>query len=252
MKVTVLGGTGLLGRRVVRELAKDGVEHIIAGGSAEGMNAVAVDITTGRGVPEALGESDTVMLLSSNPANSRKVDVEGTRKLLPLIEDRHLVYISIVGADRHPYRYYRAQYEAEQMIAESVDNYSILRATQFHDLLVYAMAKLARMWPYCLVPSGFVFQPVSVDEVARHLVDAAKASTAGMLPDLGGPDIIDIKTLARTYMTAIGRERPVVGVYLPGKSARAFRQGLHTNPDRAVGHKTWEEHLEPLRQVIPR
>lgn len=252
MKVAVLGGTGLLGRRVVRELAKDGVDHTIAGRSAEGPKAVAVDIATGRGISEAIANCDTVMLLSSNPAKSKKVDVEGTRRLLPFIEDRHLVYISIVGVDRHPFRYYQAKYDVEQMIAASVENYSILRATQFHDLLVLAMAKLARMWPYCLVPSGFVFQPVDTGEVAQHLIDATRAGPGGMLPDLGGPEIIDIKTLARTYMTAIGRERPVIGVYVPGRVASAFRRGHHTNPDRAVGRRTWEQHLEPLRQVIPR
>ncbi len=252
MKVAVLGGTGLLGREVVRELATDGTDHTIAGRSAAGPNAVAVDIATGKGLPEAIHDCNTVILLSSNPAKSKQVDVEGTRRLIPLIGDRHLVYISIVGVDRHPFRYYRAKYDAEQMIAASVENYSILRATQFHELLVVVLGKLARMWPYCLVPSGFVFQPVDIGEVARQLVDSANAGPAGMLPDLAGPEIIDIKTLARTYMTAIGRERPVVGVYVPGKSARAFRDGIHTNPDRAVGSKTWEQHLEPLRQIIPR
>lgn len=252
MKVAVLGGTGLLGRRVVRELGKDGVDHAIAGRSAEGPNAFAIDITTGQGVPEAIADCDTVMMLASNPAKPRKVDVEGTRRLLPLVEGRHLIYISIVGVDRHPYRYYRAKYEVEQMIAASVENYTILRATQFHDLLVFSLAKLARMWPYCLVPSRFVFQPIDAGEVARHLVNVARSGPSRMLPDLGGPEIIDIKNLARTYMTAIGRERPVVGVYVPGRVASAFRRGLHTNPDRAVGRKTWEQRLEPLRQVIPR
>jgi uncharacterized protein YbjT (DUF2867 family) len=252
VKVAVLGGTGLLGQRVVRELVKDGIDHTIAGRSAEGPKAVRVDIATGQGIPEAIADCDTVMLFSSNPAKSRKVDVEGTRRLLPLVEDRHLIYISIVGVDRHPFRYYRDKHEVEQMISATVENYSILRATQFHDLLVYALAKLARMWPYCLVPGGFVFQPVDTGEVARHLVDIARSGPAQRLPDLAGPEIIDIKTLARTYMTAIGRERPVLGVHIPGKSAKAFRNGVHTNPERAVGRKTWTQHVEPLKQVIPR
>lgn len=252
MNVAVLGGTGLLGQRVVRELAKDGIDHIVAGRSAEGPNTAAIDLTTGQGVPESIAGCDTVMLLASNPASPRRVDIAGARNLLPLIGDRHLIYISIVGVDRHPFRYYQAKYEVEQMIAASVEKYSILRATQFHDLLVAALGKLARMWPYCVVPGRFVFQPVDCGEVARHLVDVARAGPAGMLPDLGGPEVIAIKHLARTYMTAVGRERPVVGVYLPGKSARAFRDGLHTNPERSVGRKTWEQHLEPLRQVIPR
>ena len=252
MKVALLGGTGLLGRRVARALAQERIDHTIAGRSAEGPNTFAIDLITGQGVPEAIADCDTVMLLASNPAKPRKVDVEGTRRLLPLLEGRHLVYISIVGVDRHPYSYYEAKYEAEQMIAASVENYSILRATQFHDLLVFRIARLARRWPYCLVRSGFVYQPVDAGEVAQHLVDVAKSGPAGMLPDMAGPEIIDIKTLARTYMTAIGRERPVVGVYVPGRVASAFRRGLHTNPDRAVGRKTWEQHLEPLRQVIPR
>lgn len=55
-----------------------------------------------------------------------------------------------------------------------------------------------------------------------------------MVPDLAGPEIIGVEDLARTYMTAAGKERPVARIPIPGKTARAFRHGVNTNPDRAV------------------
>lgn len=242
MIVTILGGTGLLGQHVARILEERNVEVVIAGRSATGANGVVVDIETGEGLEPAIEPSDTIIHLASNSSHPKRVDVAGTRRLLPLLGDRHLIFMSIVGVDQHPFPYYRAKFEVEEMIRASTARFSIVRATQFHDLVAFMLSKLTKP-PITVVPKGFVFQPVESTEVATFLADVALSEPGGDLPDFAGPEVIPVETLARAYMSELGRERPILRIPIPGKVARAFRDGVNTNPDRAVGRKTWSEFL---------
>lgn len=86
------------------------------------------------------------------------------------------------------------------------------------------------------------FRPVDVGEVADALVTAATGTAAHRLPDLGGPDEREAADLARRYLKATGRRRPVWAVPLPGKAIRDFRAGRHLTPDR-VGRVTFDDFL---------
>lgn len=97
--------------------------------------------------------------------------------------------------------------------------------------------------PLCVVPRGYRYQPIDVGEVATGLVDVVETGPSGLLEDVAGPEVIEIEHLARTFMTAMGRERPVLAVPRFGKVASAYRRGLHTNPERAVGKRTWSDWL---------
>lgn len=246
MRVSLIGGTGLLGRAAGSQLTAKRIDFVSAGRSAEGPASAKIDVTTGEGVEEAIAGCDTVMYLSSNPRKTDAVDVAGAVRLLPILGDRHLIYLSIVGVDRHPLAYYRAKYQIEEMIVDSASNYSIVRATQFHDLIGSILDKLGKP-PLCIVPRGFVFQPVDTADVAGHLVEVAASGPGGRLPDFAGPEVISADDLARSYMTAMGRERPILKVPVPGKVARAFKEGINTNPERAVGKVTWDSWLDHLR-----
>ena len=120
--------------------------------------------------------------------------------------------------------------------------WTTLRATQFHDLTLLTVRQLAKL-PVIPVPSGWRFQPVDTGEVATRLVDLALASPAGLVPDIAGPRVYELSALVRSYLRARGRHRPILPVPTPGKAASAFRAGANLAPDRAVGHRTWEEFL---------
>jgi uncharacterized protein YbjT (DUF2867 family) len=245
--ISVIGGTGLVGRAIGRQLTAAGMDFITAGRSADGPLSTKVDVATGEGIEKAIAGCDTVIYLSSNPLKSDTVDVAGALRLLPILGERHLIYLSIVGVDRHPLPYYRAKQRIEEMIVDSASNYSILRTTQLHDFIGFTINKLSKP-PLCLLPRGFVFQPVDTGEVAAQLIDIALSGPGGQLPDFGGPEVLGVEHLARSYMTAAGKERPVLSLPVPGKVARAFRNGVHTNSNRAVGKVTWEEWLKRFRQ----
>jgi uncharacterized protein YbjT (DUF2867 family) len=96
------------------------------------------------------------------------------------------VYVSIVGVDRIPYGYYRAKLATETVVEESGLPWTILRATQFHDLIRRIAGVLAKS-PVVPVPAGVRFQPVDVHEVAARVVELATGTPAGRVDDMGGP-----------------------------------------------------------------
>jgi uncharacterized protein YbjT (DUF2867 family) len=161
------------------------------------------------------------------------------------------VYISVVGADRVPltsgidramFGYFGSKLGAERVVADSGLPWTTLRATQFHDLVLTVVRQMAKL-PVIPVPSGFRFQPVDAGEVAARLVELALAMPAGLVPDIGGPRVYATSDLLRAYLRARGKRRALMRIPVPGRAARALRDGANLTPDRAVGRRTWEEFL---------
>ena len=93
------------------------------------------------------------------------------------------------------------------------------------------------------VPAGVRFQPVDTDEVAARLVELTLGPPAGLVPDMGGPRVYSTADLVRSSLKVSGELRLIVPVRLPGSAARAIRPGAALAPERAVGHRTWEDFL---------
>jgi uncharacterized protein YbjT (DUF2867 family) len=252
--ILVTGGTGTLGRLVVPRLRDEGFDvRVLRRRSREGGDGVEFvtgDLATGEGIHAAVEGTDVIVHLAGTP----KGDEDKARHLVRAAQRagaRHLVYISVVGADRIPvvsgvdramFGYFASKLAAERVIADSGLPWTTLRATQFHDLTLLTVRQLARL-PVLPVPAGFRFQPVDAGEVAARLVELALGTPAGLVPDLGGPRVYEMAELVRGYLRASGKHRPIVPVWLPGRAARAFRAGANLAPDRAVGRRTWEDFL---------
>ncbi|MFI8243733.1 SDR family oxidoreductase [Streptomyces sp. NPDC085866] len=238
--ILVTGGTGTLGRLVTERLRADGHEVRVL---SRHTRPYAVDLREGGpGLDAALAGVETVVHCASSP---RGGDEQAADHLIAAARRAgvgHLVYISIVGVDRVPFGYYRSKLAVERRIEESGLGWTVLRATQFHDLVVTVLRGLAKP-PVVLVPAGVPDQPVEVAEVADRLAELALAAPAGRVPDMAGPEVRTFDSLARAYLRATGRRRPVVGLPLFGKTYRAFRAGGHLAPEQAVGKGTFEEYL---------
>jgi len=98
----------------------------------------------------------------------------------------HLAYISIVGVDRIPFGYYKSKLAVERQVESSGLPWTVLRATQFHDLILGGCQALAGV-PVMLVPGRVAFQPIDAGEVAGRLAELAAGPPAGRVPDMGGP-----------------------------------------------------------------
>ena len=245
-KILVSGGTGVLGRRVVDRLRDAGIETRVLSHS-EKPGTLKGDLLTGEGLDPAVRGIDTVIHCATSPfRKAHQVDVEGTGRLIEAANRAgvgHLVYISIVGIDRAPsYPYYQVKLDAERVIEGSPIPYTILRATQFYDLVLMALRFLQRL-PVMPIPRGFLGQPVDAGEVADRLVELALSGPAGRVPDAGGPEVGTLAGAARTYLRITGRQRRILEVTVPGKTACAFREGALVCPQNAYGEIRWEDFL---------
>ncbi len=248
-KILVTGGTGVLGREIVRELSTRANVRVLSRSApvsaAEPVEVVRGDLESGEGLTEALAGVDVVVHAASSGTDMRRMDrdVGAARNLLEAAEGcAHVVYISIVGVDAVPHAYYRAKLAVERMIEESGTPWTTLRTTQFHDLVLMFCSMMSRP-PVAISPRGMRVQPVDAGEVAVRMAELALGDPAGRVPDMGGPRVEHLDDLMRAYLTAVRRRRPLVRVPLPGKVAAAYRAGHHLTPENAVGVRTFTEDL---------
>jgi uncharacterized protein YbjT (DUF2867 family) len=221
------------------------------GGKGEkGIEFVTGDLATGEGIEAAVDGTEIII----HCAGSSKGDETKAQQLVRAATPanvRHLVYISVVGADRIPvegridramFGYFASKLAAERVVVGSGLPWTTLRATQFHDLTMKTASQMAKL-PVIPVPAGFRFQPIESGVVADRLVELALGSPAGLVPDMAGPQVYEMDALIRGYLHARGMRRPVVQIPLPGRAAQAIRAGANLAQDRAVRCQTWEEFL---------
>ena len=249
MKVAVAGGTGVLGTPLVAELARRGDDVLALSRTAParlpaGAAHRRVDLSAGDGLAAALAGVE-VLVDAANTSPSRGDELVAiTRRLLDAAAEagvRHFVGVSIVGCDRVPTSYYKAKVRQEGAIAAGRVPWSLLRATQFHDLLDWAFGAAAR---WRLLPSGSArLQPVDTRIVAARLADAAQAEAGGRLPDLAGPEVRTLSELARAWRAARGRRLLPLRIPMAGKIGRPLREAALCSPGAASGGPTFEEWL---------
>ncbi|MFF0249479.1 SDR family oxidoreductase [Streptosporangium sandarakinum] len=252
--ILVTGGTGTLGRLVVPLLRNAGRDVRVLSRRdhepTDGIEYVGGDVSTGEGLDAALKGVETIV----HCAGSAKGDEVKARNLARAAAGAgagHLVYISVVGADRVPvvsgvdramFGYFAAKREAERVVAGSGVPWTTLRATQFHDWILTTLGQMAKL-PVMPLWAGARFQPVDAGEVADRLVELALGEPAGLVPDIAGPRVYGMAELARDYLRATGKRRLIMQVRTPGKAAAAYREGANLALDRAVGRRTWEDFL---------
>jgi uncharacterized protein YbjT (DUF2867 family) len=262
--ILVTGGTGTLGRLVVRRLGDAGYKvRVLSRRSHEaeaGTEFMIGDLATGQGIEPAVGGVETIVHL----AGSARGDEDKTRNLVRAASSQtrlpHLVYISVVGAERIPidsrvdramFGYFASKLAAEKVVEDSGLPWTTLRATQFYDLILMVAKQMAKL-PVIPFPARFRFQPVDAGDVSARLVELTLGEPVGLVPDMGGPRVYGAAELLRGYLRATQQRRLIVPVWLPGKAAREFRAGANLALEQAVGQRTWEEFLaENLSQRRP-
>jgi len=225
MKIAVAGGTGVVGRHVVRELETGGHEPVVLSRSR------GIDLTRTDGLDEALAGVEAVIDVSNTTALSGRAAVtffDATTGNLLAAEERaavgHHVALSIVGVDRVPLGYYQGKLRQEELCLAGPVPATVLRATQFHEFPAQLIAR-SRNSPVLAIPRMWS-QTVAAREVAAALVAAALDQAAGRLPDLAGPRVERMEDLVRQLLKARGRRGLVVPVRLPGRAGRAMAEGL--------------------------
>ena len=252
--ILVTGGTGTLRRLVVPRLLAAGRRVRVLSRHAreplDGVEHVVGDLDKDEGIAEAVAGAGVVLHLAGAQRGD-EVKAEHLVRAARAAGEPQIVFVSVVGADRVPvvsrvdrgmFGYYAAKRGAEERIAGSGLAWTTLRATQFHQLVLTMVEGLSKL-PVVPVPAGIRFQPIDADEVAARLVQLTLGEPLGLVTDMGGPRVHELRELARSYLHARGRHRLVVPVRPPGGAAAAMRDGANLAPGRAVGRLTWEEFL---------
>jgi uncharacterized protein YbjT (DUF2867 family) len=252
--VLVSGGSGTLGRALVPRLVGAGYRarvlsrHPAAVGHPACEWAVG-DLASGAGLSEALAGVSAILHLASSSGNdTEEVDVRGSARLIELARPagvQHLVYISIVGIERIPLDYYRHKLAAERVIQQGGLPWSILRTTQFHELIdaVLHQAIAPERTVGLPIDADSVFQPIDVATVADALIESLSNDRRGPLPDLGGPEVRTLGDLAREWLRVRGLGQAVVLAPRSGPVADGYHRGFNTVPERRRG-PSWSNWLQ--------
>ena len=210
MKIVVIGGTGLIGAKVVNNLRQHGHEAIAASPKS------GVNTYTGEGLAEALKGAQVVADLANAPQWDDKAVMEffqtAGRNLLAAETTagvKHHVALSIVGADRSPDSgYLRAKVAQENVIKASTVPFTIIRSTQFFEF-VKGIAQSATEGQTVRLSPGMM-QPIAADDVAAAVTDVTLAEPVNGTVTIAGPEPIRMDEFVRRFLNATGDARKVV------------------------------------------
>jgi uncharacterized protein YbjT (DUF2867 family) len=210
MKIVVVGGTGLIGSKVVGILSGRGYEALPAS-PATGVNSL-----TGEGLGQALAGAEVVVDTTNAPSFEASAVMEffvtSTRTILEAGREAgvgHHVALSVVGTDRlGESGYFRAKLAQERLIEESSTPYSIVRATQFFEFL-RGIADAATDGNEVRLPSALI-QPVAADEVAVTVAEVAVGDPINGIIEVGGPEQFRLDEVIGRVLTAGADVRDVV------------------------------------------
>jgi len=242
MKIVVIGGNGLIGKKLIPLLRAQGHDAQSASRST-GVNAV-----TGEGLAEALRGADVVVDVSNSPSFADDEVMQffsaSTRNLLAAEADagvKHHVALSVVGADRLPDSgYMRAKVAQENLIKSSSVPYTVLRATQFFEFLG-AIAYGSTVGDIIRLPTA-PMQPIAADEVTAALAEIATGSPENQMLELAGPESLSIAEFIKKFLTSSGDQRTVIAD--PNANyfgAKLNSRGLNPDDSPKLGRLTFSE-----------
>ena len=247
MKIVVIGGTGLIGSKTVAIL-RQGDHDVVAASPNTGVNTI-----TGEGLKQTMADAQVVIDLANSPSFEDKAVLEffetSERNLLPAEAAagvRHHVALSIVGTDRSDNGYFRAKVAQEKLIKTSGIPYTIIRSTQFLEVLgaiadSSADGSVVRL-PPCL------FQPIAADDVAAVVADVALAAPRNGIVEIAGPERAPFNEIVSRYLKAVGDLRKVVSdPGAPYWGGRVEERSLVPLGEARLGRISFDEWLRRSR-----
>ena len=248
MKIVVIGGTGLIGSKVVANLKQKGHE-VLAAAPNTGINTIS-----GEGLKEAMAGTQGVIDLANSPSFEDKAVLKffetSGRNLLAAEAAaggvRHHVALSIVGIDRSENGYFRAKLAQEELIKRSGTPYTIIRSTQFLEFLRGIVASGAD--GNIVRISAGLFQPIAADDVGAIVADVALSAPRNGIVEIAGPERAPFNEFVARYLKAIGDPRKVVsdpeGRYFGG---RVEERSLVPLGEARLGRIAFDEWLRRSR-----
>jgi uncharacterized protein YbjT (DUF2867 family) len=210
MKIVVIGGTGLIGSKLVKLLAARG-HQVVAASPNTGVNAL-----TGEGLAAALQGAQVVVDVANSPSFEDKAVMaffETSGRNLLAAEAaagvKHHVALSVVGTERlQDSGYFRAKLAQEKLIKAAPIPYTLVRATQFMEFLGAIVQSATEGDTVRVSPARF--QPIASDDVALALADVTLAEPLNGMVEIAGPERVGLAALVQRHLTRIGDARTVL------------------------------------------
>lgn len=209
MKIAVIGGTGLIGSQVVRNLNSSGHEAV------PHSKSTGLDVLTGQGIEQAVEGADVVVNLTNSPTFDEASPAFFKTSMDNLLAASHkggvghFVILSIVGVDQVPQLdYYRAKVLQEDLLKAGPLPYSIVRATQFMEFMDAVLSWTADAEVVRLPATPI--QPIAAKDVAAAVAEVAAGTPLNGIRNIGGPEVFDLDELGRLILAHKGDGRPVV------------------------------------------
>ncbi|MDQ0031062.1 SDR family oxidoreductase [Arthrobacter bambusae] len=263
--VCVAGGTGQVGREVVR-LALDAGLDVTALSRRppsrtsqthrDGARYFQADVTTGAGLAEALRGADVVIdCLEGQFGKARKNFADGGARLLTAAAGagvRKAVLLSIINCDKSNSAFYVSKARKEKVYEQSGLETVVVRATQFHSLITTVFQAGAK---FRLIPvfKGARFQTISPADVASELLAEALGESSPeryRVRTIGGPEIRTMRELAEIWRNSRGRRGRIIELPLPGAMGKFLRSGLNLIPEQRIGTETFEAWLAKREESL--
>ena len=242
MRIVIIGGSGLIGTKLVNNLSQLGHE-VVAASRSSGVNTL-----TGEGLTEVLTGAQVVVDVANSPkfdeSSIQFFETSGTHLLAAEQRAgvRHHVALSIVGTDRLPgSAYLRAKVAQENLIKKSGIPYSILRSTQFFEFI----GRIAAAGEQSVHVSAALFQPILSGDVVAVLADVTLGPPINGIVEVGGPEKFSMAELVKRVLRANGDQREVIAdAHTPYFGAELDDESLVAGPSARLGSKHFEEWLK--------
>jgi len=254
MKIVVIGGTGLIGSKVVEKLTQKGHEAVAAAPNT-GVNTI-----TGEGLAEALSGAEVVVDVSNSPSFDEQVAMDFFQtagRNLTAAEVRagvrHHIALSVVGTERlQDSGYFRAKLAQEQLIKSSPIPYTLIHSTQFFEFM-RTIAQFSTGGDTVRLPP-VQFQPIAADDVASAIAAAALAGPANDIIEIAGPDMFTLDEAIRQVLAHDRDPRKVIAdPAAPYSGIQVSEKSLVPGPGARIGptrFDSWLTHVPPPDNVV--
>ena len=249
MKIVVIGGSGLIGSKLVERLRQEGHE-VVAASPNSGVNTI-----TGEGLAEALAGAQVVVDVANSPSFEDKAVLdffETSGRNLFAAEAaagvRHHLALSVVGAERLPESgYFRAKMAQEKLIKASGIPYTILHSTQFFEFIGGIVKSGAKDDAIRLSPA--LVQPIASDDVAATLAELAVGSPLNATVEVAGPEACPLDKFAQRFLAATGDKRRVIAdvhaLYFGARAERSIADARRSARLGAIRFDDWLSRIPP-------
>lgn len=252
MKIVVMGGTGLIGKKLVNRLTAPGHE-VTASSPASGVNALS-----GEGLDEALKDAAVVVDVINSPLFKGGSALEffeaaGHNLLAAAARAgvKHHIVLSVVGTDRlQGSDYFQAKMAQENLVRQSGIPYTIVRSTQFFEF-IGAIARSGVQGETIRMSPAFI-QPVASDDVVAAIADIVGGNPVNGIVEIAGPEKFRLDELVRKYLAVMKDEREVTtDVHMSYFGVELNEDSLIPGADPRIGTVRYEDWIsEPANQLL--